>query len=146
VNEKPAIYVVDTPGVMLPNVESVETGMRLALTGAIKDDVVGKEVIADYMLFKLNQLRSTRYVDALKLPQPTDDIDELLAHAVRFCSAHGKEPDVQRQLASEYVLKLFRSGAFGQFTLDPIDAPAAKASTTTDESSPRVDAGSKAIE
>ncbi|GLD92912.1 hypothetical protein PINS_up001491 [Pythium insidiosum] len=120
VNDKPAIYVVDTPGVMLPNVESVDEGMRLALTGAIKDDVIGKEVIADYMLFKLNQMKSTRYVDALKLPGPTDDIQELLQHSLRFCSAVGKEPDVQKQLAAEFLLKEFRRGAFGQFTLDPV--------------------------
>ncbi|KAJ0409312.1 hypothetical protein ATCC90586_007590 [Pythium insidiosum] len=120
VNDKPAIYVVDTPGVMLPNVESVEEGMRLALTGAIKDDVIGKETIADYMLFKLNQMKSTRYVDALKLPGPTDDIQHLLKHSLRFCSAGGKEPDVQKQLAAEFLLKEFRRGTFGQFTLDPV--------------------------
>ncbi|POM70269.1 Calcium-activated potassium channel subunit alpha-1, partial [Phytophthora palmivora] len=61
VNDKPAVYVVDTPGVMLPNIPSSETGMRLALTGAIKDEVVGTELIADYMLFLLNQMKSTRY-------------------------------------------------------------------------------------
>ncbi|TMW66371.1 hypothetical protein Poli38472_004136 [Pythium oligandrum] len=127
VNDKPAIYVVDTPGVMLPNVESVETGMRLALTGAIKDDIIGKDVIADYMLFKLNQVNSTRYVDALKLPGPTDDIQEVFQHSYKYCSALGKEPDVQKQLAAEFLLKEFRRGAFGQFTLDSVDPVAAKA-------------------
>lgn len=120
-NDKPAIYVVDTPGVMLPNVESVETGMRLALTGAIKDEVIGKETIADYMLYKLNQIKSTRYVEALKMDGPTDNIDELLHHCLRFCSAAGKESDVQKLLAAEYVLKQFRSGVFGQFTLDDVN-------------------------
>jgi ribosome biogenesis GTPase A len=120
VNDKPALYVVDTPGVMLPNVESVEVGMRLALTGAIKDDVIGKDVIADYMLFKLNQMKSTRYVEALKLKEPTDSIDVVLEQAMRYCSAQGKEPDVQRQLAAEFVLREFRSGSYGQFTLDTV--------------------------
>ncbi|RLN54957.1 hypothetical protein BBJ28_00024485 [Nothophytophthora sp. Chile5] len=122
VNDKPAVYVVDTPGVMLPNIPSAETGMRLALTGAIKDEVVGTELIADYMLFMLNQIKSTRYVETLQLPGPTDDIAELLPLVYKRCGALGKEPDVQNRLAAEFLLQEFRRGAFGNFTLDPIEA------------------------
>ncbi|RHY14931.1 hypothetical protein DYB32_010806, partial [Aphanomyces invadans] len=74
VNETPAIYVMDTPGVMLPNIPSPSVGLKLALTGAIKDEIVGEELIADYMLFLLNQMNSTQYVKALGLSGPTDDI------------------------------------------------------------------------
>jgi ribosome biogenesis GTPase A len=124
VNDKPAVYVVDTPGVMLPNIPSAETGMRLALTGAIKDEVVGTELIADFMLFTLNQLQSTRYVDALKLPGPTDDINELFRLVYKRCGALGKEPDEQNRLSAQFLLQEFRRGAFGNFTLDTIEAQA----------------------
>jgi ribosome biogenesis GTPase A len=123
VNDKPAIYVVDTPGVMLPNIPSPEIGMKLALTGAIKDEIVGEDIIADFMLFNLNQMRSTRYVDALNLKEPTDDISLVLQSVMKSCGAIGKEPDVQRKLAASYLLEQFRSGAFGQFTLDKIEKP-----------------------
>lgn len=126
-NDKPAIYVVDTPGVMLPNIPSAETGLTLALTGAIKDTVVGTELIADYMLFKLNSMRNTRYVEALGLKEPTDDIQELFELVYKKCSALGKEPDVQNKLAAEFLLQEFRRGAFGQFTLDSILSPVATA-------------------
>ncbi|KAF1329075.1 Ribosome biogenesis gtp-binding protein ylqf, partial [Globisporangium splendens] len=132
VNDKPAIYVVDTPGVMLPNIPSAETGLTLALTGAIKDQVVGTELIADYMLFKLNQMRSTRYVDALNLPEPTDNIQELFGHVYKKCGALGKEPDVQNKLAAEFLLQEFRRGAFGQFTLDPISMTTTPSSTAAE--------------
>ena len=73
------------------------------------------------MLFTLNQMKSTRYVDALKLKGgPTDDIDVLLHAVAPRSGGVGKEPDVQRQLAAAYLLQEFRAGAFGQFTLDPI--------------------------
>lgn len=127
VNDNPAIYVVDTPGVMLPNIPSAETGLTLALTGAIKDQVVGTELIADYMLFKLNQMRSTRYVDALGIGEPTDDIQELFEKVYKKCGALGKEPDVQNKLAAEFLLQEFRRGAFGQFTLDPVTPVSAAA-------------------
>ncbi|KAF4322176.1 hypothetical protein BBO99_00002076 [Phytophthora kernoviae] len=131
VNDKPAVYVVDTPGVMLPNIPSAETGMRLALTGAIKDDVVGTELIADYMLFTLNQLKSTRYVDALKLPGPTDNIGELFQFVYKRCGALGKEPDVQNRLAAQFLLQEFRRGAFGNFTLDPIETAKKSSANST---------------
>ena len=33
VGERPTAFLMDTPGVMLPNVPDEQTGMRLALTG-----------------------------------------------------------------------------------------------------------------
>ncbi|RAW19880.1 hypothetical protein PC110_g23678 [Phytophthora cactorum] len=116
---------------MLPNIPSSETGMRLALTGAIKDDVVGTELIADYMLFLLNQMKSTRYVDALKLPGPTDNIGELFKLVYKRCGALGKEPDVQDRLAAQFLLAEFRRGAFGNFTLDPIETPSKPAAPSS---------------
>ncbi|KAI9999091.1 hypothetical protein PInf_003774 [Phytophthora infestans] len=98
-------------------------GYETALTGAIKDDVVGTELIADYMLFLLNQMKSTRYVDALKLPGPTDNIGDLFKLVYKRCGALGKEPDVQDRLAAQFLLAEFRRGALGNFTLDPIDTP-----------------------
>ncbi|CEG44138.1 ribosome biogenesis gtp-binding protein [Plasmopara halstedii] len=122
VNDKPAVYVVDTPGVMLPNIPSAETGMRLALTGAIKDEVVGTELIADYMLFLLNQMKSTIYVESLDLPGPVDNISDLFKLVYKRCGALGKEADVQDRLAAKFLLAEFRRGAFGNFTLDPVEA------------------------
>ncbi|KDO31158.1 hypothetical protein SPRG_04298 [Saprolegnia parasitica CBS 223.65] len=120
VNEAPAIYVMDTPGVMLPNIPSPDVGLKLALTGAIKDEIVGAELIADYMLFTLNRMGSTQYVKALGLPAATDDIEEVFTAVVRASGGVGKPEDTQRQLAAAYLLKEFRRGAFGTFTLDPI--------------------------
>ncbi|CAK4180052.1 unnamed protein product [Aphanomyces euteiches] len=120
VNETPAIYVMDTPGVMLPNIPTPDVGLKLALTGAIKDDIVGVELIADYMLFTLNQMKSERYVKALGLDGPTDDIHELMASVVKQSGGVGKPEERQTLLAAQYLLKEFRRGAFGHFTLDPI--------------------------
>ncbi|KAL5981842.1 Short integuments 2, mitochondrial [Asimina triloba] len=55
---RPSIYVLDTPGVLVPSIPDIETGLKLALTGAVKDSVVGEERIAQYFLALLNT-RST---------------------------------------------------------------------------------------
>lgn len=39
VSEKPLLYLMDTPGVMLPRVNDSDAGLKLALSGAIKDEV-----------------------------------------------------------------------------------------------------------
>ncbi|KAK3118755.1 hypothetical protein QOZ80_9BG0706490 [Eleusine coracana subsp. coracana] len=51
---QPSIYVLDTPGVLVPSIPDMETGLKLALTGAVKDSVVGEERIAKYLLSLLN--------------------------------------------------------------------------------------------
>ncbi|XP_069836914.1 mitochondrial ribosome-associated GTPase 1 isoform X3 [Dendropsophus ebraccatus] len=60
VSENPLIYLLDTPGVLSPRIESVETGMKLALCGTILDHLVGEDIIADYLLYTLNQHQQHR--------------------------------------------------------------------------------------
>lgn len=120
INDRPALYVVDTPGVMIPKLESVQLGLKLALTGAIKDTIVGHEVLADYMLYSLNRIKSDRYVDVLGLEGPTDTIQVLFDQVTSKSGGIGKEPRIQRELAAKYLLSLFRDGKLGQFTLDHV--------------------------
>ncbi|KAL0052818.1 hypothetical protein WJX82_008276 [Trebouxia sp. C0006] len=55
VGERPTAFLMDTPGVMLPNVPNEQTGMRLALTGAVKDSIVGEERLVRHLLLELAQ-------------------------------------------------------------------------------------------
>lgn len=52
--QRPSIYVLDTPGVLVPTISDIETGLKLALSGSVKDSVVGEERIAQYLLAVLN--------------------------------------------------------------------------------------------
>ncbi|KAL3370560.1 hypothetical protein AABB24_007554 [Solanum stoloniferum] len=51
---QPSIYVLDTPGVLVPSIPGIETGLKLALAGSIKDSVVGEDRIVQYLLAVLN--------------------------------------------------------------------------------------------
>ncbi|VVB03038.1 unnamed protein product [Arabis nemorensis] len=51
---RPSIYVLDSPGVLVPSIPDIETGLKLALTGSVKDSVVGEERLAQYCLAILN--------------------------------------------------------------------------------------------
>lgn len=52
--EAPRVYLIDTPGLLVPNIRMPSTGMKLALTGAVKDSQVGEERLVDFLLFTLN--------------------------------------------------------------------------------------------
>ncbi|XP_024539637.1 short integuments 2, mitochondrial isoform X1 [Selaginella moellendorffii] len=54
IGQCPSIYLLDTPGVLIPNIKSVETGLKLAITGAVKDSVIGEDRLARYLLALLN--------------------------------------------------------------------------------------------
>ncbi|KAL0000623.1 hypothetical protein SO802_014404 [Lithocarpus litseifolius] len=51
---QPSIYVLETPGVLVPSIPDIETELKLAFAGSVKDSVVGEEQIAQYLLAVLN--------------------------------------------------------------------------------------------
>ncbi|KAM4030948.1 mitochondrial ribosome-associated GTPase 1 isoform 2-T2 [Anomaloglossus baeobatrachus] len=78
VSENPLIYLLDTPGVLSPRIESLETGMKLALCGTILDHLVGEDIMADYLLYTLNEHTQHRYVEQYELDEPCSNIATLL--------------------------------------------------------------------
>lgn len=109
-----------------------EFALKLGLTGAIKDSVVGELVLADYMLRVLNKHGHGRpaYCEPFRVA-PTDSLEELL-HAVAQrigalrSTAHAHSQEERRRIeakrAARYLIKLFREGELGRMTLDDIPA------------------------
>ncbi|KAJ6804489.1 putative DAR GTPase 2, mitochondrial [Iris pallida] len=50
----PNIYILDSPGVLSPEVTDDECGSKLALTGAIRDSLLGERELAYYLMTVLN--------------------------------------------------------------------------------------------
>ncbi|XP_058063685.1 mitochondrial GTPase 1 [Anopheles bellator] len=124
--EDPPIYLLDTPGILEPNVVDTETGLRLALVSCLQDHLVGEELIADYLLYSLNKQGNFSYVEQLGLCEPTDSIAETLVacalhhgQRIRCRQLDGREvlrPDIL--MAAKHMIKSFRIGAFGKVSLD----------------------------
>ncbi|NXA79038.1 MTG1 GTPase, partial [Thryothorus ludovicianus] len=127
--EKPLMYLVDTPGVLPPRLGDVETGMKLALCGAIHDHLVGEDVMADYLLYTLNKQQQFGYVQHYGLAQPCDCIEPLLKH---MALSQGRTQKVKVLTGTGNVnmtmlnytaaacefLRDFRAGRLGRVTLD----------------------------
>lgn len=125
--EEPLIYLLDTPGVLMPNIRDVEMGMKLALCSCFQDHLVGEENIADYLLYWLNSKENFSYVEAMGLAEPTDDITLcLLAGAKKLGKTIGLknysdgliEQKPNLRAAASFFIKLFREGHFGELCLD----------------------------
>ncbi|KAJ2757837.1 Mitochondrial GTPase 1, partial [Coemansia nantahalensis] len=48
--DTPPVYLVDTPGVMIPHIPDPVAAIKVALTGGIKDNIADEAVLADYLL------------------------------------------------------------------------------------------------
>uniref|UniRef100_A0A8B9J1S3 Mitochondrial ribosome associated GTPase 1 n=1 Tax=Amazona collaria TaxID=241587 RepID=A0A8B9J1S3_9PSIT len=127
--EKPLMYLVDTPGVLAPKLGDVETGMKLAVCGAIHDHLVGEDIMADYLLYALNRQQQFRYVQRYGLAEACDDIGLVLKHValaqgrtqkVKVLTGTGNVNMVMLNYpaAAYEFLRDFRAGRLGRVTLD----------------------------
>ncbi|KAF4589597.1 GTP-binding protein [Ophiocordyceps camponoti-floridani] len=111
-------YVIDTPGIFMPYVEDGETMIKIALTNGIKKGLIPDDILADYLLYRINLNKKPnlyrRYCD------PTNDIHTLLAAVARREGKLkvGGVPDHMEAAAS--VLSRWRRGDFGRFVLDEL--------------------------
>ncbi|EGG23114.1 hypothetical protein DFA_05244 [Cavenderia fasciculata] len=133
--DDPPAFLVDTPGIMIPgSMKDIEHALTLAAIGSISERIIDIKVVADFLLFKMNQLGQTTYVKALDYPEgPTDDIHKLLSH---MCMKHGfinnhntleslknsssSHNSYDYNQASKLFLQMYRDGKFGHFSLDKI--------------------------
>lgn len=127
--ERPIMHLLDTPGVLPPKIESVETGMKLALCGTILDHLVGEDIIADYLLYSLNRLGKFSYVEKYDLQEPSDDIQHVLrriavklgkTQRVKAITGVGNiTVTVPNYTAAAYdFIRAFRKGELGRVMLD----------------------------
>uniref|UniRef100_A0A8C3C7X1 Mitochondrial GTPase 1 n=1 Tax=Cairina moschata TaxID=8855 RepID=A0A8C3C7X1_CAIMO len=127
--EMPLMYLVDTPGVLPPKLGDVEMGMKLALCGAIRDHLVGEDIMADYLLYTLNRQQQFGYVQHYGLPEASDDIGHVLKHValilgktqkVKVLTGTGNvNVTMLNYSAAAYeFLRAFRAGRLGRVMLD----------------------------
>lgn len=107
--------LLDTPGVLWPKFEDERIGFNLALTGAIKDDIIYKD---DLILYFLTFLKEN-YPQALDYYKVSKDMDN-----VEILNEIGKNKNFIRNKEVEYervydlILNDLRNLRLGRITLD----------------------------
>ena len=114
--------LLDTPGILWPKFDSQEVGELLAITNAIKADVLDKETLGANFMLRLRD----NYPDALREryklePDPALNGFELLEQAAKkrgFLLSRG-EYDIERM--ANTLLKEYHEGKLGRLTLEMPD-------------------------
>ena len=115
------LELLDTPGILWPKFEDPEVGIRLAFTGAIKDDVVDIEELAMRLMDYLGRNYPRAIFERYKVTaEDGDDGWALLQKAARRRGflISGGEVDTERM--SRILLDEFRGGKLGRFTLETV--------------------------
>ena len=112
------IILLDTPGLLWPNVENKNSGYRLATTGAIKDTAINHEQIAffaaDYLLHHYPDYLKTRF-QLEQLPETEQQLMDAIGKN-RGCLRSGGRVDMDR--VSKILLAELRAGMIGRISLE----------------------------
>jgi ribosome biogenesis GTPase A len=115
------VVLLDTPGMLWPNIENRNSGYRLAATGAIKDTALHHEEIAAFVAGYLGRhyescLRERFQME--QIPQSADEVLEAIGRK-RGCLRTGGRVELDK--AAKILLAELRSGALGRITLETPD-------------------------
>ena len=119
VNVDQGLLLLDTPGILWPKFEDPEVGIRLAYTGAVKDDVIDLETLACHLI----RMLWTRYPDSVRERYKIDlpeDVEgwELLEAAGRKRGFLVSGGEVNTERMARVLLEEYRSCKLGRFTLE----------------------------
>ena len=117
------IELLDTPGLLMPNLSDNNAGEKLALTGNIKQEIVDIEELAYY---GIKDLIEEGYFELLKKHYKLDDKDVNLEYydileligKKRGCLRSGGNVDVER--ASKLILDDIKNGKIGKICLEKV--------------------------
>ena len=114
--------LLDTPGILWPKFEDPEVGELLAVTNAIKAEILDREALASTLMQRLCRLYPEAVLARYKVePDPEKPGYELLEEAARkrgFLIAGG-ETDTERM--ANTLLNEYHSGKLGRLTLETPD-------------------------
>ena len=110
--------LLDTPGILWPKFDNLDVAFKLAITGAIKDDILPIDEIAIFGFKYLYKHHLSRFEERYSIKVDIDDILKIYNDIgiKRGCLLPGKQIDYDR--VNDLFLHDFRHQKFGKITLD----------------------------
>ena len=116
------LEVLDTPGILWPKFDDKDVGIRLAFTGAIKDDVMDIEELACYLMEYLGKHYPAVLTERYKVDcEDGDSGYDLLTKAGRKRGFLMRGAEVDTERMARILLDEFRGGKLGTFTLETVE-------------------------
>ncbi len=112
-----SVELLDTPGILWPKFEDQAVGLRLALIGSIKDEILNIDELALALIAILKERYAGVLNERYGVNEDAKDADILIEIAKnRNCIKAGNELDYSK--AAVLLLDEFRSGKLGEITLE----------------------------
>ena len=122
INIDRSLDLLDTPGILWPKFDSQEVGELLAITNAIKSDVLDKESLGANFMLRLRSMYPQALIQRYKFePDPQANGFELLEQAAKkrgFLISKG-EYDIERM--ANTLLGEYHDGKLGRLSLEEPD-------------------------
>lgn len=111
------IELLDTPGILWPKFEDQLVGLKLAVVGSIKDELLQSEELAMWLIAYLRKEYVGLLTERYQIEEDGTDLEilERIAQS-RGCRLKGNLPDYPKTAA--LIVEDFRSGRLGRITLE----------------------------
>lgn len=114
---KKGVELLDTPGILWPKFEDQNVGIRLALIGSIKDEILNIDelslVLIEYLVSHYAGILTQRY-EITEEGKPVEMLEAIAKN--RNCLLKGGDLDYSK--AAALLIEDFRSGKLGKITLE----------------------------
>ena len=111
------VELLDTPGILWPKFEDQMVGLRLALVGSIKDEILNIDELSTELIKFLLKAYPGVLAERYDIEECEDAVEMLMRIAKsRNCLSKGNELDYSR--AAVLLIDDFRSGKLGKLTLE----------------------------
>lgn len=117
-----SLELLDTPGILWPKFEDQMVGLRLATSGAIKDELLDFTEVALYAIAYLLHYYPERLKERYKLTELPEGRVEMLEEIAKKRGCVAGRGGIDYEKAAELFLRELRSGKLGPITIErPLD-------------------------
>lgn len=114
------LELLDTPGILWPKFEDQTVGMKLAISGAIKDDILPIIEVALYYIDLVKEKYPNRLSEKYNIDE-SKDANELLADIGKSLNYYTVNKDIDFDRVSLKLCQDYRNNVLGKLTLDWVD-------------------------
>lgn len=111
------VELLDTPGILWPKFEDQSVGLKLAMIGSIKDDLLNTDELAEELIKVIAKDYPGALAERYGVEEGADAAEILtMVAANRKCLKKGEELDYGK--AAALIVDDFRGGRIGSFTIE----------------------------
>ena len=112
------LEILDTPGIFLPEKNTVELEIQLALANIIEQSIIGYDRIAAYLFYQLDQNQAFSFLKNYGIKEKSNNINELLSIIAQYKNILNKNKVLDLDKTAQILISQFNKGLFPKISLE----------------------------